>query len=329
MPSDAIEIALPSDQNYFPGLMVTVYSMAKNASSNAVLVFNILDGGIVDDSFALLQKTVAKVHPKSSFRRFKIDEQDFSTFPDWKGNKMTYVRYLLPRLLKESQFVIYGDSDCLWLADIESLWRRRDENIILHGVYDSLGEKSERTWFESRGLSFSEDRYFCNGLLLMNLDLFRKEGIIEKCTDFIKNHPDVQYADQSAFNHVIGSRVMMLPTLFNFFTREISSNVVHAPVVLHYANDLPWRDPFLPTIFLPNYKYLWFQYYAEAMDVRTDVICRRHGYTHRRFIHALLTYLLPRDFARHILLGFLLVFHMRHTFEALRHYAGKCGEIKC
>ena len=328
MSSDAIEIALPSDQNYFPGLMVTMYSMAKNASHDSELVFNILDGGIADDSFALLQKTVTRVHTKSSFRRFKIVEQDFSAFPDWKGNKMTYVRYLLPELLKENQFVIYGDSDCLWLADIENLWRRRDRNIILQGVYDSFGEKSERPWFESRGLSFSGNRYFCNGLLLMNLDMFRREGIIEKCTDFIKNHSDIQYADQSAFNHVIGSRVMMLPAFFNFFTREMSKMAIHAPIVLHYANDLPWRDPYLPTVFLPYYKYLWFQYYAEAMDERVDVTCRRYGYTHRRFLHALLTYVLPRDFARHVLFVVLLVFGMRQTVETLRHYAGKCGEIK-
>ena len=118
------------------------------------------------------------------------------------------------------------------------------------------------------------------------------------------------------------------PLSIPFFTREISQSSVHAPVVLHYANDLPWQDPYLPTIFLPYYKYLWFQYYAEAMDERMDVICRRYGYTHRKFVCVLLTYVLPRDFARHVLFGFLLIFGMRDTVETLRHYAMRCGEIK-
>ena len=325
--NSAIEFAMPSDQNYFPGLLVTAYSLAKHAKADAALSFNILDGGITDDSFSLLRESVCKVHANSSFRRFKINEQDFSAFPDWKGNKMTYVRYLLPTFLKDCPFVIYADSDCLWLADVAEIWNRRDKDVILQGVYDRIGEKNERPWFETRGLRFSGNRYFCNGLLLMNLDLFREEDIIEKCTTFIKNHPDVQYADQSAFNHIIGSRVTLLPDLFNFFTREIFQNVVHTPAVLHYANDIPWRDQYMPTFFLPPYKHMWFQYYAEALGEDMDVVCRRYGYRHNNTLQKVLLYVLPRDWARHIIFGMLIVCRKRQIVDTLRHYTRRCGKI--
>ena len=323
----AIEIAMPSDQNYFPGLLVTAYSLAKHAKADAALSFNILDGGITEDSFSLLREAVCKVHANSSFRRFKINEQDFSAFPDWKGNKMTYVRYLLPSFLKDCPFVIYADSDCLWLADVAEIWNRRDKDVILQGVYDGYGEKTERPWFESRGLPFSESKYFCNGLLLINLELFRGEHIIEQCTEFIKTHPDVQYADQSAFNHIVGTRVKLLSSSFNLFTRDIFQNTVGSPVVLHYANDLPWKDPYLRTIFLPPYKHIWFQYYAEALGEDMNIVCKRHGYRYNTFSQRMLPSVLPRNWARHILFVILLLLGKRQIIETLRHYTGRCGRI--
>lgn len=325
--NSAIEIAMPSDQNYFPGLLVTAYSLAKHAKKDAALSFNILDGGITDDSFSLLRESVYKVHENSSFRRFKINEQDFSAFPDWKGNKMTYVRYLLPTFLKDFPFVIYADSDCLWLADVAEIWNRRDKDVILQGVYDSYGEKTERPWFESRGLQFSKSKYFCNGLLLINLEQFRAEHIIERCTEFIRNHPDIQYADQSAFNHIIGSRVKLLPSSFNLFTRDIFQNTVCGPVVLHYANDLPWKDPYLKTIFLPPYKHIWFQYYAEALGEEMNALCKRYGYRYNAIFQRTFQIVLPRNWARHILFVILLLLGKRQIIETLRHYTGRCGII--
>lgn len=325
--NSVIEIAMPSDQNYFPGLLVTAYSLAKHAKADAALSFNILDGGIKDDSFSLLRESVCKVHANSSFRRFKINEQDFSAFPDWKGNKMTYVRYLLPTFLKDCPFVIYADSDCLWLADVAEIWNRRDKNIILQGVYDGWGEKSERAWFEARGLNYSGDKYFCNGLILMNLDLFREEHIIEKCTSFSTNYPDAQYADQSAFNHVIGRRARLLPSLYNVFTRDLTLKGISAPVVLHFANDIPWRDQYAPNIFLPPYKLLWIKYYAEARGKSFEWACRECGYRYNKILQMIILYAMPRAWTRHFIYGCLLICGMRRTVEMLRHFAGKCGNV--
>ena len=327
MSSEPIEIALPSDENYFPGLLVTVYSISKNANPDVKLSFNILDGGIKDDSFRLLKESSERVHPRVTFQRYKINELDFADFPSWKGNKMTYVRYLLPKLLSDKKFVIYADSDCLWLANVDEIWKRRDVKIILQGVNDAWGEKTERPWFESHGLTFSEDKYFCNGLILMNLDLFREEHIIEKCTSFTTSYPDAQYADQSAFNHVIGKRARLLPSLFNFFTRDLTLSGITAPVVLHFANDIPWRDQYAPNIFLPPYKLLWIKYYADARGRPFEWACRECGYRYNKILQTIILCAMPRTWTRHFIYGCLLICGMRRTVDMLRHFAGKCGNV--
>ncbi len=266
MTSDnCIEIALPSDQGYFPGLLVTVYSIVANAAKDRFLSFHILDGGISDNSFALLTEAVSRLSHQCTFQRHKISEQDFSGFPDWKGNKMTYVRFLLPTLIPDKDFVIYADSDCLWYADIADLWAQRENDVSIKGVFDAVGEKREIPWFAKHGIEFPSGKYFCNGLLLLNLRLFRKNSVIERASAFIKQHQDIQFADQSAFNFILVNDSKLLPLHWNHFTREIRNHLVRSPVVLHYANALPWKSK-LEKHFVPPYMMLWYQWYAKILN---------------------------------------------------------------
>lgn len=47
---ETVHIALPSDQNYIPGLLVTAGSIAYHASRDVELMIHVLDGGIHDDT---------------------------------------------------------------------------------------------------------------------------------------------------------------------------------------------------------------------------------------------------------------------------------------
>lgn len=272
---DIIEVALPSDQGYFPGLLVAVYTLAKYASKGKVLSFHILDGGIEDASYALLINATERVHPNCVFRRHKVEEKDFSYFPAWKGNKMTYVRFLLPSLLPDKDYVIYADSDCLWHADIADLWSQRVSDVSIQGVFDEYGEQTELPWFAKHNIVFPRGKYFCNGLLLMNLRLFRKNAIIEKAAIFIKEHQDIQYADQTAFNYLLSGNSKLLPPCWNLFTRDISNKSILCPVVLHYANDIPWKK-FLNERFVPPYMMLWYCSYAEAKEITLKEVLRAY-----------------------------------------------------
>ena len=326
MNSKNIEIALPSDQNYFPGLLVTMFSIAKNASSEAFLVFNVLDGGIEDSSFKALEEVVLRVHAKSCVRRFKIDEQAYAQFPAFHGNRMTYVRFLLPSLLPDKDFVIYADSDCLWFADISELWQQRDESVVLKAVFDALGDKSERSWFGERHIAWHENRYFCNGLLLINLRAFRKHKIVEKAIAFVLENHDVQFADQTAFNAVIDSGVEILADKWNRFTRDIGEKDVFGPVVLHYANQLPWRREQWTDLLSPCMK-AWFDVYEETKftsEIRIWQVYKKAQYLQ---IPLLLQKNLPYRFFRLPLFGILKVLRKTEIITSLCFGIGQSGRI--
>ena len=327
MNSDPIEIALPSDQNYFPGLLVTMFSLAKNASQEAFLSFNILDGGIKDSSFKELEKAVLRVHAKSRIRRFTIDEQIYDQFPSFHGNRMTYVRFLLPSILSDTDFVIYADSDCLWFADIFELWQQRDKRITIKAVFDSFGDKSEKPWFLEHHVEWHENRYFCNGLLLMNLHAFRQCRIVEKAIAFVLDNPDVQYADQTAFNAVIGDGVALLPEKWNYFTRDIGQKEVIRPIVLHYANQLPWRKAQQWTDLISPFMNAWFDMYEETKVTGGCEVLQKFKMMQRLGAPWLLRIILPYRFFRWPLFGLLKLFHRDDTVESLRFARVKSGRI--
>ncbi len=326
MNSDPVEIALPSDQNYFPGLLVTMFSLAKNASQEAFLSFNILDGGIEDSSFKELEKAVLRVHAKSRIRRFTIDEQIYDQFPSFHGNRMTYVRFLLPSILSNTDFVIYADSDCLWFADIFELWQQRDKRITIKAVFDSFGDKSEKPWFLEHHVEWHENRYFCNGLLLMNLNAFRQYRIVEKAIEFVLDNPDVQYADQTAFNAVIGDGVALLPEKWNYFTRDIGQKAVISPIVLHFANQLPWRKAQW-TDLIPPFMNAWFDVYEETKVTVECEVLQQFKMMQRLGGPWLLRNMLPYRFFRWPLFGFLKLFRRNDTVASLRFARKTSGRI--
>lgn len=240
---ETIHIALPSDEGYVPGLTVTAASIALYADPATPLHLHILDGGIQTATFERFAACIRRILPCVVFTRHRVDEAEFAALPAWSGNRMTYARLMLPRLLPEDDFVIYSDTDMLWLAPVEALWAKRKADKVACVVRDGYPETEAReaAWCAREGLPFQPERYFCAGLLLLNLKKMREERIIEQTFDFLVLHPDCKFADQTAFNILLRDRVEHLPQAWQVLTRLATRDDFLSPVVLHYGGDIPWK----------------------------------------------------------------------------------------
>ena len=248
-----IEIALATDANYFCGLLVTAVSLARHASPDADLRFNVLDGGIPDADWADFEEKVCVAHPRSAFRRFRVDDARFAAFPEWNGrSRFTYARLPLPALMPDADWVVYCDVDFLWCADIGELWALRDPRAVVLSTPDGTEDARAREapWFSARGLAYDFETYFCAGLSFFNLALWRRFGLAEKTLAFLDAHTDVQLADQSALNAILGGapltpdvvNVKMLPAKWQTMSRFATADDIRRGCVLHYAGDTPWRQ---------------------------------------------------------------------------------------
>lgn len=238
-----IELAFAANGKFFDGLLVTAVSAARFARKDCALGFSILDGGIDEKDFELLERRIKDFHPESLIRRFHVDESEFKDFPLWTGNRMAYARFLLPELLHDVNFVIYSDVDYLWLRDVAELWEQRDDRVPLQGTLDGNDEtlNKEARWFAKHGLPFDSCKYICSGFLFMNLRLFREENIVGKLGAFLIKYPDVQFPDQAALNVVLKDRIRLVPQSWQRFTSAVTNDELKNPIALHYAGDAPWR----------------------------------------------------------------------------------------
>ena len=240
---ETVEIAFAANAGYFWGLCVTATSIAVNASKNLALSFNLLLDNVPASSVDNLSKRLAELHPHVRCKTYPISLDSFKDYPTLHGNHVTYARLLLPKLMPESDYVIYCDVDFLWLADIGELWAQRNPDIILQGVVEGLNIKREQEWARTRGLTFNPESYICAGLCLFNLALMRKEGSVGKMFSFLQEHPDVLMHDQTTLNACYVNRIRLLPSKWMEYdlSRKFDEKIQN---VWHYSGgSAPWIIP--------------------------------------------------------------------------------------
>lgn len=264
---EPINIALAADGGYFCGLLVTACSIAKYASNEVMLRFNILDGGIIENDWELLKDRIVHFHPSSEFRRFKITEDLFKDCLSWHGNHMTYARLLLPDLLSNVDYCVYCDVDFLWMRDIAELWAERKDNVALISTWD--GAKStwdvDGVWLKENGFDFSPDDYFCAGLTFFNLKYFREYGLHKHCFELLKLKPP--FNDQTVLYIVTKGKTKLVSLCWQRIHQYVIPTMIAEGAVIHYAGAIPWKPSPLRIGFLSDLTLLWHRMNAEARGI--------------------------------------------------------------
>ena len=123
------------------------------------------------------------------------------------------IHYVIPKDLHK---IIFSDSDIIVNLDINKLWKNKVNDVPLAGVpeVDSYVNTSIHAPVK-RNIVVKED-YFNAGLLLINLDIWRKEAqkIIEGIK-FVLSNPDFDCADQDMLNYCFSKNYLKLPKKFN------------------------------------------------------------------------------------------------------------------
>ena len=273
-----IEIALASENNYFCGLIVTAASIAHFADPDWTLSFTILDNGITDVNYSMLEKTIISQHAHSVLQRIRISDADFLDFPLWHGNKATYARLLLPKLLPTNvTHIIYSDVDFLWMADIKNLWLMKDDEtpFITTRDLNATIKDGERRWYEARNKHVDMANYFCAGLSFFNISTFRKNNTAQKAIDFILRHPDVGSPDQTALNAVLDGKQKIIDQCWQRFSRDSPIETLQSPMALHYAGDAPWNIS-KRSHMLTDVQLLWFRFNASIRKITLWQSLRLH-----------------------------------------------------
>lgn len=231
-----INICLSCDDNYSKYAGVVMASILSNANKTDSLSFYILDGGIseIRKQEILSLKTIKDCE-------IKFVDIDVSLFEDYKKIKThtyltlpAYYRLKLASLLPNISKVIYFDCDVIVKTSLADLFNIDITNFAIAAVKD----------INKRVLK-KNPNYVNSGVLLLNLDYWRKENIEEKLLNFTKENIDnIKTGDQEVLNRCLSGKIKVIEDEWNVQSSNFTnrSSYTNSPKVIHFvAKKKPWH----------------------------------------------------------------------------------------
>lgn len=255
-----IKVALASDDGYAAQLEACAISLLENNRANKICIV-ILDNGISDNNLKDIIKSITDRN--GSYKRIELRniERLIGFKPPMFNNSFgLYCRIFLPRLLQD-EHVIYLDSDMIVTGDILELWDTNLEGYYAAGVLDTLSNEHK----VAIGLN-KEDIYINSGMLVMNLEAWRKDDVDKKIIDYIREHQDgISLPDQDAINVACKGKIKVVDAKYNvmspaylmpydnivgyfnvgkYYTKDEIKEAKKSPVIIHftgYPDVRPWE----------------------------------------------------------------------------------------
>ena len=252
------EIVCASDAAYWPALAAMIWSLRCNGGDPAACRVWVLDGGLPRGGVERLRTAVAPL--ELEFLRPCRDGLRGLPVGD-HYSEVAYFRLLIPELLPEGvSRVLYLDADTIVTAPLTELFATSfGGNPILAARCSVIREMSHpKALGNYRELGYPPDHpYFNSGVLLMDLDRFRRERLGAAVLDYVRHNAGaVRWVDQDGLNATLGRRWGQLPRRWNHLidpwaavsdeSREAAAKVLSCspdrPAVLHFLSGWkPWH----------------------------------------------------------------------------------------
>jgi lipopolysaccharide biosynthesis glycosyltransferase len=227
-----INILASSDDNFIIFLAVMLKSAILNHKSNEKINAYILDSGISKKNKKLLLDNFTE--SKISFYFIDVLKYVPSSL---KSFNVSYYRLVLAKALpKKIKKIIYLDCDLLFTADISGLWNIDIGKKIIGAANDFFIKKIRDGIANYSNFSLNPDNdYFNAGVMIINLDLWRKKGIERKCLDITFNNRNcLKCWDQYSLNIALNKNWKKIPQMWNFNAHFFTKN----PKIIHYCSPL-------------------------------------------------------------------------------------------
>ena len=212
MKNCTIPVFFSSDDNYVPFLAVAITSLLENASKDYNYDIIILNTGINKEN----KKKIEKLKNNNANIKFvdvkhKIENivgKLESRLRDYYSLSI-YYRLFIPSMFPEYKKAIYLDADITLIDDISKLYNEDIEGYLVGAISDEVISTDERfAIYTTEALGIEPKYYFNSGVLLMNLEEFKKQKIEEKFIYLLEKYNfDVVAPDQDYLNVLCKGKV--------------------------------------------------------------------------------------------------------------------------
>ena len=269
-----MNIACATDNNFAPYCGIMLTSLFENNKNHSFTVF-ILTKGLSKENTDKLNK-LASLY-QQTITMIELDSNTFTACPikeDDPVSIVAYYRLALPFVLPtDIHKVLYLDVDMIVNKQIDNLYSIDINGVALTACVDLNIDEVTLT-----KVGVPKEQYFNSGVLLINVDFWRRSHIAEGCFKFIIDNPDlITYWDQDALNATLHNAIPFMDITYNFLTTnlekqfyndysdEIKQRVLQCaqqPTIIHFtAGEKPWKticeSPFKSVFKYYKKKSLW------------------------------------------------------------------------
>ena len=233
-----MHIVTASDENYVVGVLGLIASAARH---NPQARFTVLTTDWSSQSQLKLHQMRERLG--LSIDTIEISAQSLADFPITRSHltASTFARLFIPDALPQEDRVIYMDCDMLVTGPLNAAWDCDLDGMALAAVRCPAPTRSF-----AGAINLPIEEYFSAGFLLLNLALWRSEGLANRCFEAL-NAPDCPYLsqDESALNDIARGRVRYLDAGLNLYALD---RIWQSPLadpqsirVIHYiTRPKPW-----------------------------------------------------------------------------------------
>ncbi|RZK45188.1 MAG: glycosyltransferase family 8 protein [Hymenobacter sp.] len=239
-----IHLALAFDQNFIIPFYVTITSILENNKKNTIF-FHVIATGISEEEQQKIEYYVAESNANIKF--YKIDLALAESFPISSPHftAATYYRLFFPALVPANvQRLLYLDVDIVVNKDLLKFYELEIGNFVLAAALDpGMKVRPELNIVQ-------HDSYFNAGVLLINIEKWRRLNITDKAIQYIIDYPErILHDDQDALNAVLINNWFRIDKKLNLqrlsvpnVSREHLKSFIEGVVIIHYTSyDKPWN----------------------------------------------------------------------------------------
>ena len=177
-----------------------------------------------------------------------IDRARLEALGSWHGSAIAFSRLYLAELFPDLDWIVTCDADVLFRGDIAELWALRDDAVSFIAHRDCPLPPRQYTpeqhdWYEAHGYRIRDwNRYFADGLGLVNLKRWREKGYQAEFERLAKAHDDWPSPDMMILNYVLQDDSKLLPVEWDAFSGDENADVDWSKSgAVHFVEDTPWR----------------------------------------------------------------------------------------
>ena len=215
-----MNIVVTLNANYLRPLCVMLRSLLDAHPRQAVSVY-VIHTELTEDDFAFVRRTLDCA--RLSLHSIRVAADFLADWPvTFHYSREMYYRIFAARLLPpDVSRALYLDPDMVILSPLDALVHM-DMGDAFFAAARSINPISEAL-FKRRLRMDRKSRYFNSGVLLMNLDLLRREQREEDVYAFIDCHMNrLVLPDQDVLNALYADRTILLdPIRYNFDARYL------------------------------------------------------------------------------------------------------------